>query len=357
MSHRIGIVQIPDYRRHRPIENLQHWAKTRGIDTVILPSTGIRTQDCTGLHCLFVPMCTDIGFLADVPSSIPLVIDYEDPGGNRLANDSELSGRRLALRRAFGQRTPYTPELQVPFLHLPLSPAPVTDRRDIVIFDMHHWYSLEVQWMFLSVMIEIGTHYDRFVRIAGHPIRFYFTSFVSPERYFQTVEAFVSGWKRYPSTKHPHRNPLKSIVENLIPPLESIAEFHGLIPQARLFITNHGDAADQDIVHCGSVGVPIWTIPPHTFGTSRGIHFCFRPAMEILAPGFGAMLDTAEQHRVQTHWGHERIFRTARVPPLDNNLLTQAYYRSWDLLWAWANTGRTIPAFHAAMNDCVEWYP
>jgi hypothetical protein len=209
----------------------------------------------------------------------------------------------------------------------------------------------------MALLTALGVHCAQLEKEAGHPVRFYFTSFTNPRPYHRAAEAFLEVNGVVPPYIPNKDNPIQPIVDRLIPPCQDVAEYHRLFPRARLFLTDHGDLADQDVVHAGAAGVPIMTVPRNPFTASNGITFSFAAAGEMLAPGFGDLLRSAEAQRIRPELGMQRIFRTASVPAWDNDVLTTAFLRSWDLLWDWARHDRRDLALLTAMKAGVPWAP
>jgi hypothetical protein len=356
----LAILAIDHYRRARPIENVRQWAASRSIETVAIDLSSLQEENASRrqnapwekIGALYAPMLGDHGYFGSIPTDIPVILDWEFCAGDGRETDKCFQTHRVAVRRAFGGPVRFNAEFQVPFLHLPAR-APEPTQRDVIVFDVHKWLKLPWHATLLSYLAIIGLGYERLCKAAGCDLKFYLASFYSLAPYLEGAQAFVEHNSKChgPREQRPPNNPLRVIEEHLIPPCPKAEDYVALIARARLFITDNGELADQDIINAGTLGAPIVLVSRNPFCAPCGMSFSVGKAASAIEPRFAQLLDAAERNRVRIglDGDFERAFTIGEAPRWDPEVLASAYMKSWDLLWDWATTGRIDASTHEAI--------
>ena len=357
MKEKIGIIDLEHYRRVQPIKNAVKWAKKKYIPYELLFKESIYNVDWSEFSAIYIPLTVDLAFLEYVPPEIPIILDFDGSKGEYLEHDHFLINRRFAFRRAFGGKIEYNPEFQVPYLQLPLT-IPESIERDVIIFDIHVWLQMYSQCTFLSIMALMSAEYSRICTIANCKLKFYLTSFTPIKPYCDSLDVFTQGINsaKNHNVKLP-LNPLKSFIDNLIPPIDSVADYHNLIGRARLFITDHVDLADQDLIYACSVGTPIYNVSRNPLNPSKKIDFTLIDSVNLIEPRFQSLLDNAINQSMCIDVGLKNIIKKEKVKPWDKEILESAFLKGWDLLWQWAVKGHIDTNVNDAVKKSTQWSP
>lgn len=359
MPANIGIFCIDQYRRVKPVENAIEWAKSRRYEHTKVTLHDLKVTDWDNVSLLYIPLCRDVTFLENVPASVPVVLDYDGAEAGKLDGYEILSRHRHAFRRAFGGKIKYSPQLQVPYLHLPLEAEEKT--RDVIVIDTHQWLPSYWHFSLLSVLAFLGHNHEALCTSLDLPLKYYLTSFVPLEPYFESSQVFVEKNGKHPALSQMPVNDLQPLLDNLIHPLEDVYDYYELMARARLFISDHGDLADQDIVHAGSLGVPIYLLPRTPLALSRGISSSLIKSISIIEPRYRKVLKKAEKARMKNSYifmnRHNLVqyMSKEKFEKWDVGVMRDAYYKSWDMLCVWAVSNKINSRVNRSIIKSSPW--
>jgi hypothetical protein len=342
-------------RQPRLIENCQYWCGLRGIRLSIIDHEQFYAGDWgmpkESVGAFYLPIAEHYDPIVGIPGEYPVIVDFDANGSSNLPA-LDLSRTRYALRNAFGIRLKANrpPEFQVPYINRPMaiSEAGV---RDVIIFDVKPFHALPAQAAALTLIAGIAHEYGRICDLAGHPVYLYFSSFMPPAVFMEAMDAFV----RDASIYVVGTNPLRQIEHAILPPAREIGDYHKLMQRCRLFVTEHGDLADIDMIQIGCLGVPILLYKRLPFFKSAGISLQTLEGAAAIEPGIRQLIRTAERERLREEWGMERIFSAGKVTPWNSSVLESLFVKSWDSLWRWAIEGEIDEKVQKAMNTDFEW--
>jgi hypothetical protein len=354
----LAILKSSHYRRLKSIENVIIWAENRNVEWHKVVENDISNIDWGTIGLLYIPLNRDMYFLKDIPENIPVVLDFDGALGGVLDNFAYLQRHRFSFRRAFGGQIKYNPEFQVPYLHLPLKPnsnTRVNGEKNIIIIDTHQWLSTSWHFSLLSHLFFLAENYEKICNLLQLEIKFYLTSFMNIKPYVDASFNFIISNGKHPSLNKFPENYMNKISFNLIEPAEKVEDYYQLLFQTRLFISDHGDLADQDIVHVGSLGVPLYLIPRVPFRPSKGITFSIKESVFIIEPRFKSLLEDAEKNRIKKKYDYMSILKLEKVDCWDNEILTSAFLKSWDLLWEWATYNKINKLVNEAVQNSPNW--
>ncbi|HCJ11892.1 MAG TPA: hypothetical protein DHV51_02200, partial [Opitutae bacterium] len=182
----------------------------------------------------------------------------------------------------------------------------------------------------------------------GRPLRFYLTSFVPLKNYMTPVHAYLAQIPNAP------QNSLEVIQANLIEPCANLKDYYKLLARTKVFITDHGDMADQDIINAGCAGTSICLISRNPLLTSLGITYSLHAAAQCVDARFYSFLQGTQKS----------LFRPSRsltdfvkhtATPWDREFVSQLYFKIWDMLWQWAITGKEFPEVTEAVFKAPRW--
>ena len=348
------------YRRQKLIQDVQRWCKSFGISYQTWSPDDPTAPDWKTIGAVYFPLEGELKYLKDIPPDIPLIFDFDGASGGILRSAEYLEGRRFAFRRAFGLNCRYTPELQVPYCHYPLQTTS-TDKRDVIILDTHRWLPLKWQFRFISILCQMVEDLPLLDKLAGKRVSFYVTSFVplepyaaSAQKWMDDMRALTKGFDVKEGFDVKTHNIIRLIIDRLIPPLENTDDYHQLFHRARLFITDHADLADQDVVHAGCAGVPIYILTRNPWHPPLGIVHSLADACGILVRDFSKALDTFNDLLVQNSRNPENIYNHNPIA-WDHKVFEELYANSWKTLWDWAIHGINNEEVTNAILSAPTW--
>lgn len=347
------IVTVNQYRRTKLINDVVKWAEAKHIPYLIKSNDTLSDFNWDECSLIYLPLQRDVKCLKNAPDSIPIVMDFDGAVGGLIDNSQILERHPFAFRRAFGGPIKYSPDFQVPYIHLPLDLEPY-DKRDVLIVDTHQWMKLPWQLSMLAFLAHVALEYDRFCKMADCQLKIYLTSFVKLDAYEEATEVldrFING---HPASLKISGS-LNIIKNNLIPPKSDTYEYHKLFSRARLFVSDHGELADQDIIHAGCAGVPIYLISRNPLKPSLGITSSILEAFKAVDKEFCDFFEGAKSILCGPSPNYNSLFKKNDFPSWDNDYMKKVYMKIWDLLWHWAKTGEADFSVNEAIKESGKW--
>lgn len=347
------IVNLNQYRRTKLINDVVKWAEANHIPYLIKSKDTLSDLNWGIISLIYLPLLHDVKCLENAPDSIPIVMDFDGALGGLIDNSQILERHPYAFRRAFGGPIKYSPNFQVPYIHLPLELEP-SNKRDVIIVDTHQWMQLPWQLSMLAFLSHIALEYDRLCKMAGCQLKIYLTSFVKLDRFKEATEILDRFRNDHPGSIK-ISGTLDIIKDNLIPSMEDISDYHNLFTRARLFVSDHGELADQDIMHAGCAGVPIYLISRNPLRPSLGITSSILEAFKVVDKEFGDFFEGAKSILCGPSPNYHNLFKKNDFPSWDNDYIKKVYMKIWDLLWHWAKTGEADFSVNEAIKESGKW--
>lgn len=350
------VVREKGFRRQpRLIENAQYWCSRRNVPLSIIDHDGFfQSQWGMPEHrigAFYLPIAEHYDPLTRMPPGCPAIMDFDANLSSNI-EQLDLGSLRYAVRNAFGMRIKASrvPEFQVPYVNRPMEDVGA-ELRDVIIFDVKPFHYMPAQAAILTLIAEIASAHDHICAIAGRPVYLYFSSFMDPEIFMKAIDAFVNESSVY----NENTNHLRRIAHAILPPAERLADYHDIMRRCRLFVTEHGDLADIDLIQVGCLGVPILLYKRQPFFRSAGISLQTLAGAEAIEPRIRGLIDQADRQRVRDEWGLARIFAQDRVAPWNADILESLFMKSWDQLWRWATEDVIDARVNAAMDTDLPW--
>ena len=151
-----------------------------------------------------------------------------------------------------------------------------------------------------------------------------------------------------------HRQSDMDIVEfvkkRLIPPVPDHSDYLRLMQRCRLFITEHGDLCDADVVFALCLGLPTLTYSRDSFAMSNGFQATLLRALQVIDPEILDIIHSVNRFRVTEEMGVIHALRIGSVPAIKASLYEKYYLRTWDCLYEWATEG----IVDKDLNDAVK---
>lgn len=355
--------------------DIAYWADKRGIDVHVMSSDEIAstTIDFNKVAFIWQPLESgDVKSSLDhIPSSCPIVIDYESTSYTNIHNlsNTTVGQHRIAFRNLFGG-LPHTfqgttlnipiPEQQVPLIRVPVFPLSQERTKDTIVFDLKPFNPASSYFYTASILADIAAQIQWAEKIVGCKLNFYFTSFFDISLYKGWFESVAHNeWKNSWIRKRPWAEKFfidywSTIQERVIAPVESDDEYADIMSRCRLFITEHGDLADADILNVLAYGIPTLTYPKSVFSRSSGFQSSNLRALSLLDPKMPERIALAESMRVTPEQGLAHALKLEQVPVAwDFSIYEQAFMTSWDVLYNWATKG----IVNKELTDAIPSYP
>jgi hypothetical protein len=292
--------------------------------------------------------------LDNFPRDLPVILDFVNPPSSAVSRAEShrlLEGRRIALRNAFGIQHTYSPiEFQVPYMGRPLRPSSAS-MRNVIVFDVKPFHSMATQAAVLELVAEIASNFSRLRDISGVDLKLYFTSFMPWQVYRDAMQVFVDRNEINGITE----NPIDLLQDSILPPAIYPQDYVSILERARLFITEHGDLADVDLLQVGSLGVPILLYNRNAFAATSGIQHLVKDGAIAIDNRFETLLVNAEKVRMKKEWGYRRIFKVEKVAPWSHEILENIFLKGWDMLWNWGLHGAINEEVNEAMRKPRKW--
>jgi hypothetical protein len=357
MSKQLGILtSASSARKADLIRNVVYWCEQRSISYRLIPETvRLERDEVSQLGALYKPLTLgSLTQLQHFPCDIPIIMDFVGlPASAKsvAGTGSILQGRRVALRNAFGAQHSHSPiEFQVPYMARPLCPSS-SSIRNVIVFDVKPFHSLATQAAVLELLADIAANLTRLEEVSGTKLTMYLTSFMPWKVYRDAIQAFVDCKEVTGATT----NPLDLLHDALLPPAVRPEDYESILKRARLFITEHGDLADVDLLQAGSLGVPILLYNRSAFAATTGIQHLVKEGAIAIDARFENLLIDAERRRMRREWGYKRIFQIEKVEPWPYEILESVFLRGWDMLWDWALHGSINEKVNEAMRKPRKW--
>lgn len=375
--------------------SILEWAERRGVEAHLVGPADLPTLADRGFKAIHGVVGHDLAYLSSLQSGVKIILDHDIVDPNYpFKNDQILEGRSYAFRRAFGGRTRYEPEIEVPYTHAPnLSDDLLTSSagRDTLIFDLHKWLPLAAQFSFLGLMQEVGRYHSRHSDALGRKLNIYFTGLIDPEPYRSVTELFCYLNEKFniPSAfdapfrkgnvgterwldrlaedvkseviadglklSHDAANPMDIFIKQVLPVAEGRDDFLRVFSESVGFITDHGDIADQDVTTCLVLGVPVLPIPRSPWRKSAGVGSTLVPAFKHLAPELVSSISGVLKEYPRIDEGIPALMKKHVAEPVPQSLFQSLFDVSWDRLWSWAESGTRDDATSELIASSPTW--
>lgn len=235
-------------RQPRLIDNAKYWCSLRNVPVSVIAQdeffAGHWGMPEHLVGAFYLPIAEHYDPLERMPVGCPAIMDFDANLSSNI-QQLKLGNLRYAVRNAFGMRVKAScaPEFQVPYVNRPFEETGA-EVRDVIIFDVKPFHYMPAQAAILTIIAEIASVYERICEIAGRRVHLYFSSFMDPRIFMDAIDAFV----RDASVYNENTNHLRRIADAILPPAAKLADYHAIMRRSRLFITEHGDLADIDLV-------------------------------------------------------------------------------------------------------------
>lgn len=339
-------------RKQGLINSVGKWCESRQLNLLIKQPEELEFIDLDRVVFFYgILTGTDWGFFESLPKEIPVVLDTATPI-RRVPEGLLASDRKVALRKAFGTSEGDLVAKQV----VPMIPPPkelgatISERnssreKDVIVVDTKPFHEasaiLEVASLLSSLMLEI----DKCDEILNSECKFYFTSFM-PDSLFTELIRYVESHEVITRES----NTSVELENRLLPSGASNSDYSSILDRCALFITEHGDLADFDLVQVltrGQSAVALYK--RNYFSESNGFQSTLDDALDWLSPGLKINILEMESARVTPQQGVIKMLKSS-PPQLDRVLYEKAYLKSWDVLLEFSTTGR----IDNRLNDLVR---
>jgi hypothetical protein len=349
----------PGFRRKASlIAGLQDWCSRRQLELVSLaPSEFGLLRDEASLSPTFVYAMISSGItekqLLDIPKGTVFLRDVATPVKPGRDPSNHL---RLGVRNAFGtnlgdwkveQQFPLMPAPIPEDFHAPRSPG----ESDVIVLDVKPFHAPSTLLQVAALVAELLLQLEKLERRKSCYHRLYLTSFFNPE-------IFVDLLKNASVLRDSNSMRLlpDSFLERLIPPLEDHASFLRLLADARLFVTEHGDLADADVLYALQLGVPTLTYSRDPWGYTAGFQCSNLYAWELFIPDLKRILSQANARRIKQERGVAAALKPSpRSAVMDPSQYRLATDRCWDAIYDWAKTGAVSEQLTEAVKRGAGW--
>lgn len=337
------------------IRGIIHYANSRNIKYHLCDIDSLCAVSLDNVKMVFFPLNFvswadegDLKIFNILDDTIPLVFDVDMP----IKRGVDLSRKKIALRSAFGEISSltFTPEFYVPMLPAPLEKHSheTMENKDVIVVDaksFHH--AADTHFYVLSLMAHLAREWLVLEEIVGHKLYFYLTSFMKLSEYVNVFDALVK--------QNQFRNvdpaTFSILADRLIEALPSHEDFNALKAKTRLFITEHGNLADADLMEALCMGTPVLTYKRFAFTRSSGIHHSSVNALKHLDKNIEQRIALAESLRMEEEYGLRNIITVSNVDGWDVAAYDKMFLKGYDVLFDWALNGKVLAEMHLSMKN------
>lgn len=351
MKKSLVIIDSANYRCQMPISSAIKWASLRNIPTKRVPEHDLSSCDWDSVAMVYFPLPQPLRFasITSILHSIPVVFDFQSEAF--IEKLSIFDTHKIALRRAFGGPIRVTPSYQVPYI-VPPNVCMQSTKRDVVVFDIHHWLPLTTQFEFVALLNAFDSLYMEVCSTVGSEVKFYFSGLNTANTYLLSQRALVAGiLKRQRHCKLPFGENMSRILgpnyalsvvrDHSLPPATSPSEYSKILSSALLFITDNGDLADQDNMKCVVEGTPILILGRCPLVKSGTITHSLAPALSHMDSSFDEFFNLARQMAVSPGADLADLIRPSGFAPLGDSVPNLLSEKAWDSLYDWATEGKS----------------
>lgn len=343
----------------QPTLDVEYWARRGNIPYRNVASSSIHTLDWSNTYAIYAPDGLYSSYISELPKNLPLILDC--PAN---VSDTDLSiyqDRNIAVRRAFGGDSLSIPKTQVPYFHF-CSLKPSKEPKDTVIVDLHNWLPISCQFAFLSILSDLNEAWPMLSQKLGFPIRFYFTSGVSPALYSHTHKTMVDKLESL-STNHIliqdsiRFRGLQNIADNTVSPQSDMDDHNSMFSRGLFMITDNGDIADQDVIKCISTNTGVWIVPRSSIHPIKRIGSTMPDALAFFDPDFPDFNSRIQRMLIEPKNLHS-IFNIKGTNYDFSDYLNAVYDKIWNYLWNWATSGSKSDLLTQTINDSKspDWW-
>lgn len=340
----IGVVNLKSRRTDRLVSSFLLWAEAEGQNAKSFNLSEILKGELpSNLGLLYIPLTRDLEFIDEIPKEIPLVIDYDGALGNILIGGELLSGRKYAFRRAFPGATPWHPSIQVPYCHRPSVLEPLEP--DVVILDTHQWLRPSFHLALLAIADSLYQMVDKLEKARKKKIYFYLTGGFDREQYFRVireVETFGGGL-------------LSFMKERLIPEAQTKEDFDSILGRCLLFVTDHGDIADQDVSQIVAMGRPVHVQSRNALIEPLGISSSLEKIFEEISTSFRPMIQAADRLRTSVREDPLSTLASLKFNSENMAVFEEMYSVTWNILIDWSKGSIDSSGWEKAIEQGPNW--
>lgn len=341
MPYKVLIPVSENYETGRKaslINNIKYWANSRSVGVDIVKPSKQDGIDLSQYAFAYAPLTlnTDSSYI-DRLKELPFVVDRATPVKPTAVNPFE--GCRLAVRNAFGQDvSTWKPQQQIPMLPPPLGIGKDKQARssvkDIIIFDVKQFHSYSTHLYIASLLANTIAALSKVEKKIDLKLNIYFTSYFDWSLYLSLFDTLSSNDSI--AHKKPDVDLIAELKSRVLPPVESHDEYLQYFSRCRLFLTEHGDIADSDLVHALLHGIPTLTYSRDPFATTNGFQASTKKALQYLSPDLLSHLFCLNDIRIKESCGCEFALSLESVPRLNFSVYEEAYLMTWDIVYEWA---------------------
>lgn len=340
----LAVLDFNRRRTDRLVSGFQDWCQSRNLGALVFGEQSVGELTREDVQLLYLPLTRDLRFLENVDPGLPLVLDYDGANGDELIGGPLLEGRRVAFRRAFGGRTPWTPEIQVPYFHWPT----VGERSrlaDTVIFDTHQWLRPSFHLALLGLVDALRLHCAKLEENIDTRIQFYISGGVDAKHYLDILDAaerFGPGLRTF-------------LEERLLPVAETKKSFDEILARTLLFVTDHGDIADQDVSEVLALGRPIYVQARDPFRTPTKLSSTHMSVVRKIAPELESAINRANQVQERVENNPVAGILSRFQEPGPRQLLMDVYDVSWTVLLRWSERRLKTSGWESQIEKSPSW--
>ena len=119
--------------------------------------------------------------------------------------------------------------------------------------------------------------------------------------------------------------------------------------------TEFGELADQDVIHAGCAGVPVYLLSRNPMKPTYGITTSLEKAFKAVDEEFESFFSNAGSILKGPSFDYYGIFEQKDFPEWDNEFITRLYIKTWDLLWRWSVDGVVEEQVNNAIKESGGW--
>lgn len=279
---RLAVFESGEGRTERLVTSFLAWAQRSNLPAEAVPENQLQRLKSQSHRLLYVPLTRDMRFLKKVATDVPLVLDFDAGNPSVLIGRDFLAGRKYALRRAFRGPSQLEPEIQVPYTHWPSARRSISP--DIIILDSHLFLRPSFHLALVAVLDSLRTKIPTIEKRLGRQVFFYLAGRAEINHYIEIIRAaerFGEGLELF-------------FRDRLLSKAESKDDFDQILGRCLLFVTDHGDIADQDVTEVVALGRPVLVLPRNMLNHPLGHGSVHRDLLIHEAPVLVAALDEAE---------------------------------------------------------------
>jgi len=336
------------------IKSTLYYANVKNVKYHICDIHSINTIKLSSIKAVFFPLNfiswatdLDLEIFNILHDDMPLVFDLDMP----IKKSINLSNKKIAIRAAFGEipSLNFTPEYTIPMLPLAIKYSADNILKDVIMVDVKSFhYAADTHFYVLSILANMAREWLALEEIVGHKLYIYLTSFMQLSQYINVFKSLVEQQQ----FRGVNPNTFDILNDRLIENIASNEEFENLKLRTRLFITEHGNLADADLVEALCIGTPLLTYKRFCFTRTSGIHHSAINALKYLDKDIEQRIAFADFLRMKEEYGLRNIITLDNVKSWNAEAYEEMFLKSYDLLIDWILDGTIVNEVNLNMKNC-----